>query len=238
VYDPVTGQWGSTFSLRARRSGHTATLLPTGDVLIAGGVTLDYANSTPAKPLAATELYSAGAGTSVDGPPLVAARAGHIATRLLNGNVLVVGGGSDIAELYGSAPLSGSIVVGTTGTWYNPAQGGHGFMLEVLQGTPMQLLASWFVFAPQGGQSWIVGLGPIKGNRAVVQGMQALGSGGRFPPNFDRANVVDAPWGTLTFSFTDCNHGHVDWNSTVPGYASGGTDLVRLTLPAGLSCPN
>ncbi len=125
-----------------------------------------------------------------------------------------------------------------TGTWYNPAQGGHGFMLEVLQGTPMQLLASWFVFAPEGGQSWIVGLGPINGNRAVVQGMQALGSGGRFPPNFDRANIVDAPWGTLTFSFTDCNHGHVDWDSTIPGYASGGMDLVRLTLPAGLSCSN
>ena len=42
--------------------------------------------------------------------------------------------------------------------------------------------------------------------------------------------------GTLTFRFSDCNHGHVDWNSSVPGYGSGGMDLTRLTLPAGLTC--
>lgn len=50
-------------------------------------------------------------------------------------------------------------------------------MLEVLPGAPMQLLASWFVFAPDGGQAWIVGLGAINGNHAVVQGMQTLGAG-------------------------------------------------------------
>jgi plastocyanin len=128
------------------------------------------------------------------------------------------------------------IQAGHTGSWFNPAQIGHGLMLEVLPGSPMRLLAGWFTFAPQGGQSWITGVGPIIGSQAEVQGYQTAGSGGRFPPNFDAANVRQEPWGTLTFTFSDCQHGRVDWVSTVAGYGSGGMDLTRLTLPAGLTC--
>ena len=63
-----------------------------------------------------------------------------------------------------------------------------------------------------------------------------VGGGGRFPPNFDAANVHQQNWGTLTFSFSDCDHGRVDWVSGVPGYGTGGMDLTRLTLPVGLTC--
>jgi hypothetical protein len=41
-------------------------------------------------------------------------------------------------------------------------------MLEVLPGTPALLLAAWLVFSPEGGASWIVGLGP-NDNPAVLQ---------------------------------------------------------------------
>jgi hypothetical protein len=44
-------------------------------------------------------------------------------------------------------------------------------------------------------------------------------------------------WGTLTFTFTDCNSGRVDFTSTVPGYGNGSMNLTRLTLPDGLTCP-
>jgi len=123
-----------------------------------------------------------------------------------------------------------------TGSWFNPEQNGHGFALQVIASQPMQLFASWLTFAPQGGQSWIVGLGPIDGNRAVLHGFQTVGSGGRFPPNFNATNVREEDWGTLTFTFSDCDHGHVDWVSSAPGYGNGGMDLTRLTLPAGLTC--
>ena len=129
-----------------------------------------------------------------------------------------------------------AIGAGFTGTWFDPQQGDQGFMLEVLPGAPMQMLATWFTFAPQGGQSWIFGLGPISGDSVTMQGIQTAGSGARFPPNFDAANIEVLPWGTLRFRFSDCNSGHVDWSSTVPGYGSGGMDLTRLTLPAGLTC--
>ena len=39
LYDPKTETWSTTGSLANGHSGHTATLLPNGKVLVAGGVT-------------------------------------------------------------------------------------------------------------------------------------------------------------------------------------------------------
>ena len=57
----------------------------------------------------------------------------------------------------------------------------------------------------------------------------------RAKTTFDRRQVVVNPWGTLTFIFTDCDHGRVDFSS-VAGYGSGSMNLTRLTQPAGLAC--
>jgi hypothetical protein len=90
---------------------------------------------------------------------------------------------------------------------------------------------------PNGGQSWIVATGPIAGNTAVLQGFQPVGSGGRFPPNFDPSQLHNQAWGTITFTFTDCNNGQVSWQPTATGYTSGSIPITRLTMPAGLTCP-
>jgi len=128
-----------------------------------------------------------------------------------------------------------SIGPGMTGHWYDPAQDGQDFSLEVPDGNGK--LADWFVFAPDGGPTWIVATGAIAGNTAVLQGFQKAGPGGRFPPGFDAARLQSVPWGTLTVTFTDCNHGQVSWQPIAAGYASGSMPITRLTLPAGLSCP-
>ena len=250
LFDAATGVWTRTGNLNTGRFEHTATALSNGPVLVAGGYVPDsvtdygssftYTNSV--------EIYDPISGTWQRTAHLNTGRTHHTATLLANGTVLVVGGhgllGTQFtvlgsSELYDpNRMLPRTIDAAYTGSWFNPAQSGHGFMLEVLPGAPMQLLASWFAFAPEGGPSWIVGVGPIDGNQAAVDGFQSVGSGGRFPPNFDAANVHQESWGTLIFKFSDCNHGHVDWAPTAPGYGSGGMDLMRLTLPAGLNCSN
>jgi len=121
---------------------------------------------------------------------------------------------------------------GYTGVWYNPAQDGHGIFIEILPNNVM--VAAWYVYAPEGGQAWIVGSGNISGNTGTVSGTLATGT--RFPPNFNAAQVVRTPWGQLVFTFTDCNNGRLDYSSTLAGYGSGSIPLTRLTLPAGSAC--
>ena len=139
---------------------------------------------------------------------------------------------NDACEAVAGIPIG----AGMTGTWFDPAQAGHGLVIQVLPTSPKQMLVSWFAFAPDGGQTWITGRGPIEGTRTVLEAFQVVGGGARFPPNFDAAKVGQVSWGTLAFKFTNCTHGHVWWDSTAPGYGSGHLDLVRLTLPAGLEC--
>ena len=129
---------------------------------------------------------------------------------------------------------------GFTGNWYSPNSSGHGLSIEVLPGNV--LLAEWFVFAPGGGQAWIEATGPIVGNTAVLQAYYPAGAGGRFPPYFDPQQLENKFWGTISFTFTDCNTGQVSWLPSATsyytsGYTSGSMPITRLTIPAGLSCP-
>ena len=134
----------------------------------------------------------------------------------------------------GVSPPPFQIQAGITGNWYDPSESGHGFSLEVLPGGV--LLAEWFVYAPQGGRDWIIGTGLILGDTAVVSAYQTGGSGGRFPPAFDPAQVQNEPWGTITFTFTDCRNGTASWAPTASGYSAGSIPITRLTMPDGLSC--
>src|SRR5437868_4648814 len=86
LYDPVTGTFTATGNMTTPRGGHTATLLPDGRVLIAGGY--------PGLPLATAELYDPSTGTFAATGSMVTAQSGHKATLLDNGKVLITGGRS------------------------------------------------------------------------------------------------------------------------------------------------
>jgi N-acetylneuraminic acid mutarotase len=229
LFDPI-GDWNSTGPMNARRTAHTATLLPNGEVLATGGSDSNAASA---------ELYDPVTGTWHVAPSMHVARFNHTATLLPDGRVLVVGGSAGnalaSAEIFepGNATAA-TISAAITGAWYDPAQSGHGLFVEVLSGN--RFLASWFAFDPSGKQeAWFTGVGTYSGNTATITNV-LMPTGGRFIPNFDAADVTANRWGSLTFTFTDCNHGRVDFNA-VAGYGSGSMNITRLTQPAGLACP-
>ena len=99
-----SGTWTYTGSLNTVRRSHTATLLPNGMVLVAGGF-------APNSVLASAELYHPASGTWTPTGRLNTARAEHTATLLPNGMVLVAGG------------LDGSLNVSVSAELYDPASG-------------------------------------------------------------------------------------------------------------------
>lgn len=73
--------------LASARTGHTATRLADGRVLVVGGRSLDGLT-----PLSSVEVFDPRKRTWRAGPPLLVARTNHTATLLPDGRVLVVGG--------------------------------------------------------------------------------------------------------------------------------------------------
>jgi hypothetical protein len=111
VYDPTSGTWTVNGSLIGQRLLHTATLLPSGKLVVAGGWPDPYSTYT-------WELYDPATGTSTVTGPINAKRAGHTATLLFDGRVLMAGSFHDLtsAELYDPATetwsLTGSLTNG------------------------------------------------------------------------------------------------------------------------------
>jgi hypothetical protein len=65
LFDPSTGTWGATIDLTQARTRHTATLLPDGMVLIAGGISVrgSYSSDLVVRApgwLVSAELYDPG----------------------------------------------------------------------------------------------------------------------------------------------------------------------------------
>jgi hypothetical protein len=88
VWAQAAGTFTTTGNMAVARSGHTATLLANGKVLIAGGEAAPDYNTT----LATAELYDPLAGTFKPTGNMTTARSRHTATLLADGRVLIAGG--------------------------------------------------------------------------------------------------------------------------------------------------
>ncbi|NEY30611.1 Kelch-like protein 17 [Streptomyces sp. PRKS01-65] len=90
VYDPVERVWTEAGRMTQGRCGHSATLLPDGRVLVAGGAAARSADSE--RSLASAEVFEPGARRWVPTGPMLDARSLHPAVALPDGTVLVAGG--------------------------------------------------------------------------------------------------------------------------------------------------
>lgn len=91
LYDPSSGVFSATQAMTSPRSAHTATLLPNGQVLIAGGASAFYTGG-PSYSLSSAELFDPVTGSFAATADMTAVRESHTATLLNTGEVLVVGG--------------------------------------------------------------------------------------------------------------------------------------------------
>ncbi len=95
------GAFTATGNLTRPRQFHTATLLPNGKVLIAGGYSVPPLTSSS---WATAELYDPSTGSFIPTGDMTTPRSGHTSTLLPNGKVLITGGtGLLSAELYDSS---------------------------------------------------------------------------------------------------------------------------------------
>lgn len=119
LFDPSTGTFSATGSLLSARADHTATLLSSGLVLVAGGWNghrADAPDDPPWDPLV-TELFDPTTGSFRPTGSMSSTRIRHTAVRLADGSVLVMGGIPAMQNLHSQPPYPSYAEV------YNPPDG-------------------------------------------------------------------------------------------------------------------
>jgi Kelch motif protein len=123
-----------------------------------------------------------------------------------------------------------------SGTWYDPARSGEGFVIEYLPGG--DFFITWFTYpaaGEAGEQAWLtMSGGRVDGQRVLFDPVLQT-SGGVWGDAFDPTAIARNPWGTLEFEFHDCNTATVRYSGP-PAYGSGEHSLTRLTAHDQLDC--
>lgn len=129
-----------------------------------------------------------------------------------------------------------------SGSWYNPAQSGHGISIEFVGSS--RAVVIWHVYDPAGRPLTLYLDGQVRGR--AISGPVYAPAGMRFGV-FDPTTVRLPAWGSASLDFTACDAAELAWQATDPAYGQGRMPMVPLVarspacvlpppnaLPAGL----
>lgn len=120
-----------------------------------------------------------------------------------------------------------------TGSWYNPAQDGHGFNFQALDDTT--LLVFWYTYDGDGNSTFLLGtllFDEVTGEYAgILQRTDGMVFG-----DFDPGTVTRTDWGTLSVAFAGCDDATVTWQSSEPDFADVTIPIQRLTRTNLFTC--
>jgi len=184
IYDPQTETWRATTDMPSPRVGHTATLLTSGNVLVAGGCPT---NGLPCSSALGAEIYDPSTETWSDAGPMITNRTEAYAVGLASGEVLVAGGldGSGFpvvdAERYNATTdawvASGTMTKGRFQSTATPLASGRVLMAGGNTAAAELYIATSVVWAATGSMNSVRSL-----HAAVLLGNgDALASGGQDP---------------------------------------------------------
>ncbi len=91
-----------------------------------------------------------------------------------------------------------------TGSWYDPATSGQGFVLHPINDE--QIVVSFYGYKYDSERLWLTGLfsGQVAMGESMVLDM-IFATGGNFG-TFHDSDITEITWGTLTIKFDDCNN--------------------------------
>lgn len=121
-----------------------------------------------------------------------------------------------------------TITRGFSGLWHDSSGANRGFSAEVVDtSNGKQLFAYWITTDAAGKPLWVIGQGPIRGNRAVLSAVVG---------NSASPGSSAQSWGTLTVAFADCTHGTVQFAPNDSRQQRGQATIARLSDDSAQSC--
>lgn len=131
------------------------------------------------------------------------------------------------AAAFAPATEAVTITRGFSGLWHD-TNAKRGFSAEIVQtAAGKQLVAYWITTDAAGKPLWVIGQGPITGNKAVLAAVVG---------NAATQAAGTQSWGQMTVTFSDCAHGTVQFAPSDSRQPRGQTTIARLSPDAGKSC--
>ena len=145
--------------------------------------------------------------------------------------------GADVLNGYALRKVSDSVVkpvprlAAVTGSWYDPATSGQGFVLHPVNDD--QTVFSFFGFEDDGTPLWLTGVNEGSLETAYsTEFTMYINSGGDFG-SFTPDQITEEEWGTMRITFDTCSKATAELDGLSGQQA---LDLVRLTRLERLEC--